>query len=198
MAEASRRSDLPVRKIFMMLPLRSTALLVPILLGAACGSSADPSVEEPGAVERRVEVVSFDQLEQALGQDPGEGMLINFWAQWCGPCVAELPELIEVAEEWYPKGGRVHTINYDLMTPTSNVDGIVAEVNDFLDGRSLGLRSVLIYDEADYDRINEHYDLPGEIPVTLAFDKGGNLVDRVEGKAGKERFEEMMRKALGL
>ncbi len=26
--------------------------------------------------------------------------LINVWATWCGPCVAELPELVEMHRMW--------------------------------------------------------------------------------------------------
>jgi hypothetical protein len=38
--------------------------------------------------------------------------------------------------------------------------------------------------------------LPGEVPVTLAIDRTGNIVDRQEGQADKRRFAEMMERAL--
>ena len=55
----------------------------------------------------------------------------------------------------------------------------------------------MIYDADDYDAIDAHFDLPGPVPITLAIDKDGNIVDRQNGSASKARFQEMMRKALG-
>ena len=31
-------------------------------------------------------------------------MVINFWAIWCKPCLAEHPDLLELAERYKPKG----------------------------------------------------------------------------------------------
>ena len=39
---------------------------------------------------------------------------------------------------------------------------------------------------------------PSGLPYTLAIDASGQIVDRQAGAAGEERFDEMMRKALGL
>ena len=55
-----------------------------------------------------------------------------------------------------------------------------------------------MYDAPDYDAINARFDLPGAVPVTLAFDAAGREVDRHVGEADEARFEAMMKKALGL
>lgn len=34
----------------------------------------------------------------------GTPIIFHFWATWCGPCVQELPELIELAKKVRPKG----------------------------------------------------------------------------------------------
>jgi hypothetical protein len=56
---------------------------------------------------------------------------------------------------------------------------------------------VLIYEADDYDAINKRFGLPGPVPVTLAIDGRGTIVDREEGPSGKARFIAMMQKALG-
>jgi thiol-disulfide isomerase/thioredoxin len=48
--------------------------------------------------------VSLDELR-------GQVVLVNFWATWCDPCRAEMPELDELAREYGPQGFRVVAVN---------------------------------------------------------------------------------------
>jgi len=48
--------------------------------------------------------VSLDELR-------GQVVLVNFWATWCDPCRAEMPELDELAREFGPQGFRVVAVN---------------------------------------------------------------------------------------
>jgi hypothetical protein len=107
-----------------------------------------------------------------------------------------MPDLVEVAAEHEDEGARVLTVSYDLQIAGAKEDVALANVRRFVEARGWRL-PVYVYDAPDLDAINEKYELPGPIPVTLAFDAEGNLVDREDGPAGKERFEELMRKALG-
>ena len=185
--------------------LASASLLVPLL--ASCGqgdpstssgpAAASPAPEEGGEwTPPRIEVVDLAGVEAALARRRGQGFLLNFWAIWCGPCVEELPELLEVAHEARPRGGDVVGISYDLMVAGADLEGMPATMARFLDKKGLDLE-VLLYDADDYEGINERFSLPGEVPVTLAIDASGQVVDRQEGKAGRERFAAMMRRALG-
>lgn len=47
----------------------------------------------------------------ALADLRGEVVLVNFWATWCAPCLAEMPELDELAREYAPQGFRVLAVN---------------------------------------------------------------------------------------
>jgi len=40
----------------------------------------------------------------SLSSFKGKPLLINFWATWCGPCKLETPWLIELQNEYGPKG----------------------------------------------------------------------------------------------
>jgi cytochrome c biogenesis protein CcmG, thiol:disulfide interchange protein DsbE len=176
------------------------AVAISLLALAACDSGGEPvvanHVERP-AKASTIEIVGLEGLEAAIAARRGHGFLLNFWAIWCPPCVAEMPELVEVARAYRERGGAVIGVSYDLMIAGAERATIERTVRDFLAGRELDL-PVLIYDAPDHESINQRFGLPGEIPVTLAIDKTGQIVDRQHGQAGRERFDEMMRKALGL
>jgi thiol-disulfide isomerase/thioredoxin len=171
------------------------ARLSAICLLAACGPRAGGG-DASEAIPATIEIVGFDALETALVDLRGEGMLLNFWAMWCAPCVAELPELLETAHAFRERGGRVVGVSYDLMVAGADPTTIEDELRVFLDKRGLDY-PILVYDEDDYEAVNARYDLGGEIPITLAIDAQGRIVDQQRGRANRERFDEMMRKALG-
>lgn len=54
-----------------------------------------------------------DGGEKTLKDFAGQPMLVNLWATWCTPCVAEMPTLDRIAATYGPKGLAVLTISQD-------------------------------------------------------------------------------------
>ncbi len=173
---------------------RIAAIAILLLGSTGCGSG-DSTDATPSGTGADITFVDLPALVSALEEYRGEAVLLNFWAIWCVPCVAELPELIETGRDFAEKGGRVVTISYDLMIPGETRETALSKLGEFTASRDMDV-PVLVFDAPDYDEINEHFGIPGPIPVTLAIDREGKIVDRQEGKAGKERFVEMMQRAL--
>ncbi len=46
----------------------------------------------------------------------GRVVLVNFWASWCAPCVAELPALARVQQEFSAEGLQVAAVSIDAMS----------------------------------------------------------------------------------
>ncbi len=59
-----------------------------------------PLTDEDGAI------FTLDNLQ-------GRPLLINFWASWCTPCIAEMPSLQKAAEQLHPDGIDVLLISLD-------------------------------------------------------------------------------------
>lgn len=166
-----------------------------LLLLGSCSESAGLQAGAPTAFS--IEVVDMDGLQRELDSRKGSAYLLNFWAIWCAPCVAELPELVEVGEEYRERGGSVLGVSYDLMVAGADSAAIEQNMQEFFQRRGVNLPT-LVFDGDDYEGINALFDLPGEVPVTLAIDSSGAIVDRQHGSADRTRFAAMMEKALGL
>ncbi|MBP7569984.1 MAG: redoxin domain-containing protein [Acidobacteria bacterium] len=148
-----------------------------------------------GWPDGELRVADLKALEAAIAGYKGQALLVNFWASWCEPCVDELPELIEVAREHRGKGVVVLTVSYDLVTSESPRHETLKEVGAFVTEQKMDL-PVFLFDGPDDTLINERFGLPGAVPVTIAIDRGGKVVERHLGRATKERFGALIRRAL--
>ena len=70
----------------------------------------------------------LEEIDRAIAAELGNGALINLWATWCAPCVAELPNLVRVAAEYESAGGRVFGISQDLFLPNVSDADALAKV----------------------------------------------------------------------
>ena len=97
----------------------------------------------------------------------GRPTLINLWATWCGPCVAEMPMLDKLAE-LHPGGLRVVTISQDAPG---------APVREFMARYQFKHLEPWLDPEG---KIDDHY-ATGHFPTTVYYDANGREVWRYVG-----------------
>jgi thiol-disulfide isomerase/thioredoxin len=60
-----------------------------------------------------ISFTAVDGSKVDLKQMKGKVVLVDFWATWCGPCVAEVPSLKKVYEAYHAKGFEIVGISLD-------------------------------------------------------------------------------------
>ncbi|WP_095078432.1 TlpA disulfide reductase family protein [Pseudomonas sp. Irchel s3h17] len=112
-----------------------------------------------------------DQLGRKVASErlDGQWLVLNYWAEWCGPCRTEIPELNTLAEQLKGQKIDVFGVNFD------NVQG--EELKSA--SSKLGIAfTVLAQDPA------ERFELPRSeaLPVTYIIDDKGKVREQLMGE----------------
>jgi len=117
---------------------------------------------------QRVDVINFEQLSEIMTQDNDTTYVINFWATWCKPCVAEMPYFEALHDQTRDQAVKVILVSLDFPSQ------LESRVIPFVEKRELKPQVVLL-DAGDpnkwIDRVDPSWS--GAIPATL-FYRGNN------------------------
>jgi thiol-disulfide isomerase/thioredoxin len=125
-------------------------------------------------------------VQEILQQHGSELLVVNFWATWCSPCVAEIPYFVELSKAYPEQKIRVVGFSTDL---SSQVDTAVVP---FLRKREIPYSNVVLFlDDAQevIELVSEKWG--GELPATFFFDKNGKKVGEALGAVTRDELFEM-------
>jgi len=139
--------------------------------------------------EPRIEPVNEKKLNAVLQKNRGRIVLLNFWATWCEPCVAEFPDLVRLARE---NSDRVAVIAVSIDAE----EDVRTKVIPFLQKQAAPFSSYIKKtsdDEAFINSIDPKWS--GAIPATFIYRPDGTLAQRLIGQQNFEKFLQAIQNA---
>lgn len=107
--------------------------------------------------------------------DSGKLRLINVWATWCGPCVAEFPDLVETYLRFR---GR----DFELVTIAAEYPQMEAKALKFLQGQHASMKNLIFADTDKYANIEAiDPEWNGALPHTFVVNEKGQVIYRHTG-----------------
>jgi peroxiredoxin len=140
--------------------------------------------ERPGIPD--IQYPDLSGTPQNLQQWRGKVLLLNFWASWCSPCLAEIDHLIEYQDKFAAQGLQVVGLGIDEPRKLKNVQ------------RSLQINyPVLAADQRESRSLLKAWgNTTGMIPYTLIFDKQGKIVRAQRGIIDEQIFDTLVKPLL--
>jgi len=143
------------------------------LLGAKVGSSAPP-----------IEAQALDGKTIRLADQRGKLVYVDFWATWCAPCVAEMPNVAKAYEKFNADGLVVIGISFDR-----DADAL----RRFVEQRKIPWPQILA-EGAERGPLAQAYGVAG-IPATFLIGPDGTVLERdLRGERLLQRVEEEIKK----
>jgi peroxiredoxin len=122
-----------------------------------------------------LEPIDLAGVAKLAKNDTKKLLLVNLWATWCGPCVAELPELVTMNRMYRGRNFQLVTISLDDLAKREDATRVLTENHV--------AASNFILKADDRDKFAEALDQewPGPVPYTLLITPGGKIVYRKVG-----------------
>ncbi len=176
-----------------MKPLKHISILLLCALLAsglnACSERGKTAVAETSqSNSAKIFAASLPDLEgkaQPLKQWQGKILVLNFWAPWCPPCRAEIPDFIKLQEQY-----RAQDVIF-VGLALDQKDKVQAFVDE------MGINYPILLGENDAAELGKLAgNRLGGLPFTAIFAKNGNIVSTVTGELKHEQLESTLKSLL--
>jgi thiol-disulfide isomerase/thioredoxin len=118
-----------------------------------------------------------------LADYKGNVVLINFWATWCVPCRAEIPDLIKMQRKYRAQGLRIIGITYPPQK--------ISEVRRFARKLKVNYRLAL-----GTRATKALFTASETLPMTVVIDRNGTVRDVIEGLMYVDEFDQKVKPLL--
>jgi thiol-disulfide isomerase/thioredoxin len=114
-----------------------------------------------------------DKMGQPVSLDSFKGkvVVLNFWATWCPPCVAEMPALDQLQADMGGKDFTVIAVSTDRQC--------IKKSAPFY--RRAGIKNLDLYNDTRGGLMDAFH--AKALPITVVLDREGRVIGRIEGAA---------------
>ena len=156
--------------IFILITVISVSLAVSF---SGCkNTSEDESSVKSGSVSDYPNDFTLKNMsgeEVSLSDFKGKVIVLNFWATWCPPCKAEIPDFVEVYETYKDK---------DVIFLGVSVDEDVDALKDFIKSYEINYPILL---DTRTQNVSGIWGVSG-IPTTFFIDENGKIIGKRVGQ----------------
>lgn len=140
---------------------------------------------------QEVNAIYFEDLGEWMEAEDDTLYVLNFWATWCRPCVAEMPFFEQIAEENADAPLKVIFLSLDF------VEDLETKLQKFV-ARKQVKSAVYLLDEPKYNewmgKVSEEW--TGAIPATLFVNHSRDIYHFHEGEFTYEELAEQVKAIL--
>ncbi|MGQ9499509.1 MAG: TlpA disulfide reductase family protein [Dissulfurimicrobium sp.] len=165
-----------MKKISLKL-FTSFFFLTAVVLASACQGMANP-VKAPDFT-----LLSLENKKVNLSDFKGKVVLLNFWASYCPPCRAEMPDFVALQEKYASKGFSAIGISVD--------DNWQEVLPSFVKAMKINY-PILI---ANMKVLKDYGDIYA-LPVTFIIDREQRIIKSYTGMVTKDEIEPVILKAI--
>ncbi len=122
-----------------------------------------------------LDTIGVTGLKYLLQNHSDKLRLINVWATWCGPCVAEFPDIVDINRMYRKRDFELVSISADELLKKD-------KALQFLQKSQASAINYIFTGDSKYqliDAVDSAW--PGALPYTLLVEPGGKVVYRHEG-----------------
>lgn len=129
----------------------------------------------------------LDGVIHSLADWQGKVIMLNFWATWCAPCLAEIGDFIGFQEEYQTDGLQIIGVGIDAEQKLRNVQRTL-EIN----------YPILVADPERNSRLMGQWgNRGGIVPYTVVIDRNGKIIYTHHGPLHRDTFDEIVLPLLG-
>jgi peroxiredoxin len=142
---------------------------------------ADEDADGDGALVGKLAPMQFtlkdmNGVDVRLASFKGKVVVLNFWATWCGPCKAEIPDLVALQTQYRD----------DLVVLGVSVDDTPEKMKPYAERYQINYPLLVGNGREDFQ--NAYGPLWG-IPVSVVIGRDGRVASKHSGIASREQFE---------
>jgi len=128
-------------------------------------------------------LLDLEGEEVSLSDFEGKIVVLNFWATWCPPCRAEIPDFIEICKLYEDKDVQFVGVSVD-----KSVEDLKKFVNDF------NINYPILIDNT-IDNVSPRWNISG-IPTTFILSKNGEVLSFNVGMMTRDQLVKAIEDAL--